>query len=202
MRIVRGLLCLLAAVSASPVAASFHTFQLNEFYSNADGSIQYVELKEGFGANGQLFLGGRAITSTQGGTTHTLVFLTDLPSVITASKSVLIATPGFAALGIVAPDYIVPAGFLFVGGGTVNYAGVDILTLGALPTDGVTSLNRDGTTGVNSPRNFAGQTGSIPAAPPPASASASPIPLFDPRLVAVLIVLLALSGALAFWRRR
>ena len=98
MRIVRGLLCLLAAVSASPVAASFHTFQLNEFYSNADGSIQYVELKEGFGANGQLFLGGRAITSTQGGTTHTLVFLTDLPSVITANKSVLIATPGFAPM--------------------------------------------------------------------------------------------------------
>jgi len=202
MRIVRVLLCILGVAVAFPVAASFHTFQLNEFYSNADGSIQYVELKEGFGANGQLFLAGHAIASTQGGTTHTLVFLTDLPSVITANKSVLIATPGFAALGIVAPDYIVPAGFLFVGGGIVDYAGVDILTLGALPTDGVTSLNRDGTTGVNSPRNFAGQTGSIPAAPRPASGSAAPIPLLDPRIISALIALLALSGALAFWRRR
>jgi hypothetical protein len=163
MRMLREVLVLLAALLCSPVQASFHTFQLNEFYSNADGSIQYIELREAFGANGQQFLSGHTITSTQGGTTHTFVFPTDLPSAMTANQSVLIATPGFAALGIVTPDYIVPAGFLFGGGGTVDYAGVDIVTIGTLPTDGVTSLNRNGTTGVNSPRNFAGQTGSIPA---------------------------------------
>jgi len=201
MGILRALLCILTAAVAVPVGASFHTFQINEIYSNTDGSIQYVELKEGFGANGQQFLAGHSIAASQGASTHTFVFPADLPSAITANKSFLIATPGFAALGIVAPDYIMPAGFLFVGGGTVDYAGVDILTSGTLPTDGVTSLNRDGTTGVNSPRNFAGQTGSIPLAPIPPSGPASPIPLFDPRILAVLIVSLALSGALAFGRR-
>jgi len=134
--ILRAVMVLLATLLSAPVSASFHTFQLNEFYSNADGSIQYVELKESFGANGQQFLAGRTISSAQGGTTHTFVFPADLPSAITANTSVLIATPGFAALGIVTPDYIVPAGFLFIGGGTVDYAGVDSVAFAALPTGG------------------------------------------------------------------
>jgi hypothetical protein len=82
-----------------------------------------------------------------------------------------IATAGFAALGIVTPDYIVPAGFLFTDGATVNYAGVDSVTYGALPVDGTSSLNRSGMMGVNSPTNFAGQSGTINATPPPAAVS-------------------------------
>jgi hypothetical protein len=42
----------------------------------------------------------------------------------TVGKHVLIATPGFASLGLVTLDYVVPAPFLFPGGGTLNYAGI------------------------------------------------------------------------------
>ncbi len=39
----------------------------------------------------------------------------DLPGNNTGNRSFLIATPGFAALGLVTPDYTMPAGFLFIG---------------------------------------------------------------------------------------
>lgn len=203
MGILRSALVLVATMQCVPALASFHTFQINEIYSSADGSIQFIELRESIGASGQQFLMGHSLTSTQGGTTHTFVFPADLPGSSTANTTVLIATAGFAALGIVAPDYIMPDGFLFVGGGMVDYAGVDSLTYSALPTDGTNSLNRDGTTGVNSPRDFAGQTGSIPGSPPPPDpGDSSAIPLFDPRAVAGLILLLGLAGAWEFRLRR
>src|SRR5882762_3579950 len=65
------------------------------------------------GAN---FLAGHTFTSTQGGTTQTYTFNKDLPGGSmggyggmpspTAFSYVLIATQGFAALGLVTPDYI------------------------------------------------------------------------------------------------
>ena len=158
---------------------SFHLYQINELYSNADGSIQFIELKVG-NFNGESFLQGQTISVTQGSatspppppytyaigdTTHTYTFTSNLPSTLTANTSVLIATQGFANLGIVKPDYIVPSGFLFIDGGTVNYAGVDSVTYSALPTDGTSSINRSGTIGVNSPTDFAGFTGTIPGNP-------------------------------------
>lgn len=79
----------------------------------------------------------------------------------------LIATQGFADLGVVTPDFIVPSGFLFVDGGTLNFAGVDgdvnyyTVAYTVLPTDGTMSWNIDGSTGVNSPTNFAGSTGTV-----------------------------------------
>jgi hypothetical protein len=53
------------------------------------------------------------------------------------------------------PDYIIPDGFLATDGGTLNYAGVDQVTYGALPTDGLMALERTNTV-VNRPMNFAG----------------------------------------------
>ena len=91
-------IAMLFAVSGSALA-SFHLWHITQVYSNADGSIQFVQLQEGFGANGQEFLAGHALTSTQGATTNTLIFPSNLPSGSTANRSVLIATAGFAALG-------------------------------------------------------------------------------------------------------
>jgi hypothetical protein len=178
---------------ASTVQATFHTFQIDELYSSPDGMVQFVELHEAFGFNGQQFFAGQALTSTQGATTRVFTFATDLPDGLTAGKRVLIATPGFAALGIVTPDYIVPAPFLFPGGGTLDFAAVDSLTYPALPADGVSSLDRSGTTGVNSPTNYAGETGSIgPPAPPAPPAAVFGIPaLGAPGLVALALLLLA-----------
>ncbi len=163
MRILRAVMCVLAAALALPAAASFHTFAIQQLYSNADGSIQFIVLKEVGDENGQQFLTGHAITSTQGGTQHKLIFPNDLPGNSTAKRSFLIATAGLTALGLIVPDYTMPAGFLFTNGGTVNYAGVDQLTYAALPTDGVTALYSDGTMQPNLARNFAGATASVTA---------------------------------------
>ena len=140
---------------------SFHLYRINELYSNADGSVQFIELAVG-NFNGESFLQGLTISATQNGVTHSFTFPANLPSTNTAFTTVLIATPAFADLGIVAPDYVVPAGFLFTGGGaTVNYAGVDSLTYASLPLDGMLSIDRAGTTATNSPKNFAGVTGTV-----------------------------------------
>jgi len=139
---------------------SFHLYQINELYSNADGSIQFIEMTVGSN-NGENFWSGHSITVGQGGTSHSFVFPADLPSQLTANTKVLIATQGFANLGIVSPDYIVPANFLFTDGGTVNYAGVDFLNYAQLPTDGATSVNRNGATAMPSPTNFGGDTAAL-----------------------------------------
>lgn len=201
--LLAGLLCAaIGAGVARPAHATFHTWQINELYSNADGSVQFIEMHEGSNANGQELLKGHTITVTQGVTTHTFTFPNNLPNSNTANKSFLIATPGFSA---VTPDYVVPAGFLFINGGTVDYAGVDSLSYASLPTDGVMSLNRDGTTSTNSPTNFAGQSGTIGAPPPPPPPSAPApfgIPTLDPWALASLVILLLLVvWARVFGRR-
>jgi hypothetical protein len=138
---------------------SFHLFHINELYSNADGSVQFIEFVGD--ANGQEFWAGNSLISSNGAQTNTYNFATNLPSSSTFGKTVLVATQGFADLGIVTPDYIVPNGFLFTGGGTVTFPGMDSVTHAALPTDGTSSINRGGTIGTNSPTNFAGASGTV-----------------------------------------
>ena len=150
------------ALAAGHVHAAFHLWALDELYSNADGTVQFVELRAL--AGGQQFVSGQVLSAGSGGTTHTFVFPSDLPG-DTSNKTMLIATQGFAALGIVTPDYIVPNGFFFRAGGSINFANVDVWTHPALPTDN-RSLFRNGSTAVNSPRNFFGQTGTVPASTP------------------------------------
>ncbi|MBS0484934.1 MAG: calcium-binding protein, partial [Proteobacteria bacterium] len=101
---------------------TFHIFHINEVYSNAAGTVQFIEFK-GDG-NDQDEWAGRTITSSDGVTTHTFNIPTNLPSAATLNKTVLVASQGFADLGIVTPDYIVPNGFLFTGAGTVNFPGM------------------------------------------------------------------------------
>lgn len=184
-------LALAAATLAEGAQASFHTFQISELYSSADGNIQFIELHESLGFDGEQFLASHALTSKQGATTRTYMFPVNLPNGFTANKRVLIATAGFAALGIVTPDYVVPAPFLFPGGGTIDYASVDVISYPALPTDGVSSLNRSGMVGINSPTNFAGQTGSVG---PPAPPAATGIPALSPTTLLALSAVLALAA--------
>lgn len=139
---------------------SFHLYDISEVFSNADGTVQFIELRVG-ASNGESFWTGHDITVTQNGVTHTFTFPTDLPSTQTANTSVLLATQGFAKLGVVTPNYIIPDGFLFQGNGQVNFAGVDVFNYSNLPTNGTSSLGVGGAVGTNSPTNFAGQTGSV-----------------------------------------
>ena len=156
------------AMAAADARASFHTWRIAELYSDAAGVVQFVELREASSADFQDQFAGKLLTSQQGSTTRTYTFPTNLANSSTANRRLLIATAAFAALGIVTPDFVVPAPFLFVGGGTLDFASVDSLTYSALPTDGVRSLDRSGSTLINSPTNYSGQSGSIaaPMAPP------------------------------------
>src|SRR5687768_13564618 len=92
-------------LAASPAFATFHLWQMNELYSNADGSVQFLEMTAL--TNGQQFLQGHTLRSASGGTTRTFSFETDLPGDTPNGRRMLIATQGFAALGIVTPDYVV-----------------------------------------------------------------------------------------------
>jgi hypothetical protein len=156
--IARILACLALAWAALPAGASFHLWSINEVYSNTDGTVQYIELTALAGA--QQFVSSHALKSSSGGITHTYNVTADLPG-DTTGKRFLFATAGFAALGLVQPDYIIPNGFVFPAGGTINWADSDIWIHGALPAGGDQSLNRSGVAASNSPTNFAGITGHI-----------------------------------------
>jgi hypothetical protein len=168
-----GILSLGFCLFAPNAGASFHTYQIHQIFSNADGTIQFVVLHEVAGENNEHFLAGHTLTSTQGGTTKTYTFNKNLPGASmgygdtptpTAFTYVLIATQGFAALGLVTPDYVIPNGFLPLTNGTLNYAGVDPVTYTALPTDGTSAINRNSTIIPNKAINFAGDSGSVAAA--------------------------------------
>ena len=159
-RLLRVALFAVAGLISLPAAAAFHLWTMNELYSNADGSVQFLEVTAL--TSGQQFVAGHSLRSTVGGVSQTF----DVPQNLvgdSAGKRMLFATQGFAALGIVTPDFIVPNGFFSRTGGTLNWGeNSDVWTYGALPA-GNLSLNRDGSTAVNSPRNYAGATGTISA---------------------------------------
>lgn len=154
------------ALGAPVAEGSFHQFRIEQVFSNADGSVQFVVMHEAFGGNGENFWAGQQLRVTDSrGVSQAITFGTNLPSSSTANKRVLIATPGFAALGIVTPDYSIPAHFLPTDGGTLDYAGVNRITFSALPTDGATALMASGVAVANVATNFAGVSGSVaPAA--------------------------------------
>jgi hypothetical protein len=159
----QALLWLISALAAAaPLAnASFHTFEIDQIYSDAGGTVQFVVLREAAGFGSENFFNGHTLTSSHGGANKTFAFMTDLPSTATAGKRVLIATQGFAAMGLVTPDYLIPNGFLATDGGTVNYAGVDQVTYASLPTDGAHAIDRRGNAVANVATNFAGQSASV-----------------------------------------
>ena len=157
--------CLVTMLVTSLARADFATFVIDELYSNADGSVQYVVLREAQGTNGANLLAGHALSATHAGVTKIFTFPTDLPSTTTANRRVLIGSNGFAALSPIAPDYQMPDRFLPTDGGTVNYAGVDQVTYPTLPIDGSNALQRSGAVAANLATNFAGQTFAVPANP-------------------------------------
>ncbi len=180
------LLGLLGWVLKEPVVAAYsppnagearpeafvHLWDINEIFSCGDGSEQFVELRnpdpdDDFETqfNGQTLVA----TNLAGTLSHTFTFTGNVSSP-TGDKHLLIATDGFSSLpGGVTPNFTLPDNFLFSGGGSVKFgspAPFDTVTYGAgqLPLDGVNSLNRQAgilVIGVNSPKNFADQTGSV-----------------------------------------
>jgi hypothetical protein len=166
------LLALSLLLAATPVGASFHMWEIVEVYSNADGSVQYIELYTSFSA--QTSLMNQDIVAISNGIIHaTFTFGSNLVGE-TANRRVLIATTGFAALpGAVPPDYTLPCGFLDLSATTItiNFVGSDSLTFSValLPVDGANSLIASPggaiSAGASSPTNFAGSTGALTLPP-------------------------------------
>ena len=146
----------LAVAIATDARASFHSWDINEIFSNEDGTIQFIELRETEGLGGQHQLSIPSIDFT----TNTNIFAYDTnlnPLIPTEDNYFLMGTEGFANLpGAPEPDYIIPDNFFSVTGDMLNFAGFDIFIFGQddLPLDGIHSLNSDLSTGVNSPTHF------------------------------------------------
>ncbi len=150
--------------------AAFHTWKVNEIYSNADGSVQFIEMKESAGANGQNALPGHAITCTGPLGTTTFNFPSNLPSTSTSNRVFIIGTSNLTSIpGGLTPDYVFTNSGPFlslVGGGFINFAGgFDTVTYTNLPTDGSGAMIRSGANLIvvttNSPVNFRGGSNSI-----------------------------------------
>jgi hypothetical protein len=165
-----GIVAALAAASA-PTFAGSHTWDVWEVFSNADGTVQFVTIKETNGGTAETGVGGHTMIS------HPSNHSQSMHSVVgnTAFTFYLLGTAAYAALpGAPAPDTIMPANFIAATDTSMEYSFTDTATwtLGTLPTDGIHSLRRAVTNGplvvsTNAPQNFAGATGSIDASAPP-----------------------------------
>ena len=183
--------------SGAPLTApNSHLWVVNEILSNADGSIQFIEMLECCGSSIETSLAGKTMYSDATG--HQYTFPTNLTG-DTAHRYLLLGTVAFAALpGAPAPDFIIPPGFFSTSGDTIRWFVYPNATLsfgpGALPVNGVDSLRRDGTTGTNTPTNFAGQSGSI--------AAIVLVPAWSAGKLVALIALVLLTGSFLLVRRR
>jgi hypothetical protein len=159
-----GLVAFVLAVAATTAAALPETFSIGQIFSNADGTVQFVVIHDR-GMNdcdaGENRWAGLALISTGPGPQRSYVFPANLPTCKTSGRDMLIATEGFAALGIVSPDYVIPNGFLQMPSGAVDFAGVSYLAYAALPNDGVTALKFDGMPTQNVATNLAGASASV-----------------------------------------
>ena len=174
-RILRSGVAVILLFAANTALAAFHLFSIEQIYSNADGTVQFVVLHQPSGPNGENQWGGLSLTSSgPAGPLKDFTFPSNLPSSLTSGKRVLVATQGFANLGIVAPNFVIPNGFLQVPNGTVNYAGVSQVTYTNLPTDGVMAIDATGQAIQNLATNFAGTSASVSATTPPGAIS--PVP--------------------------
>lgn len=115
-----GWACLLWPASA---AATFHEWKIDQFFSNADSSVQYIRFATT--ASGQQALSGHTLQSSALGT---FTFGHDLAG-DTANRHFVIATQGYVNLpGGIQPDFVSPGPLFARSGDTINFAGVDSVT--------------------------------------------------------------------------
>jgi serralysin len=171
---IGALTLFLFVLSAPPARAASHQWRFNELFTNADGTVQFIEMQECCGSTEEWFLQSKWILAVHA--SHKYTFRSNLTG-NTSNKYFLLGTQGFADTpGAPAPDAIIPNGFLPVNGDTLEYWQYPDATrnYGALPQDGVTALEvgpgPDGISGtdddinapaVNSPTNYSGQSGTI-----------------------------------------
>jgi cytochrome c553 len=152
-----------AAGFVSPASADFDQWRISEVFTNADAAIQYVELETT--AMNQGDVAGLVLTAinADGQQQNNATLMSDL-SGDTSNRNLLIATESFAELTGLNPDLLVPDGFLFTEGGSINFAnGTAIIEYAArqLPKNGVQSIDGNGAAISPGPTNFAGLSATL-----------------------------------------
>ena len=156
------------------MGAKSHRWKFTEFYSDSSRTIQFIEMVESEGVDGETQTATVPVTSNA----NEVILPNDLVG-STANKWMLLATQSFAELpGAVTPDFILPDRFFRVNGDVIRYNTVlDVVRLESVPTDGIHSVDREGNAAVNTPTNFAGEVGQIDLSPAAPTASNWLIPL-------------------------
>ena len=142
--------------------ASHHSFYTHEVYSNADGTVQYVELISDADGHGIVSCCNVVAANSATGASQTYRPINNLPS-NTDGKSMLLGTAAVEAVFGVQPDFIIPDGFLTSSAGSVRYN--TTLSWAALPTNG-NAIDPGGTEVPATPANFNGDEGSLDTTPP------------------------------------
>jgi hypothetical protein len=166
--------------AAAESRAGFHLWQVKEAFSNADGSVQFIEMFDSFG--GEVFVNGFTLTANSDGNIKTFTFPTNVGA---TPGAMLIATAGFGSLpGGVTPDFTFSQSTTPFSGSFFNPNATNLtftfsgsgdsmtFTGASLPKDGIHSLTDAGavgfppgtpniSSGVNSPTNLAGNSGSV-----------------------------------------
>jgi len=161
--LMRGLVAISTVLVATLAAAQPSTFRIAQVFSDVTGSIQFIELVESAGRDGQHRLAGLTLTSTHNGSAKRFTIAGDLPTDRTAHMSIIASvgdflylpglptfsndSPGPPTLTYNAYDADIPglpARFIATDGGTLDFAGVDQITYETLPSNGANALYRDG----------------------------------------------------------
>ena len=165
--------CFVVFILPKPALGAFHLWSVNEIYSSADGSVQFIELQEmspfGYGGENYVYSYGASIQVASPLATNKFFFPSDLVG-DTANKTLIIGTANLSSIpGGLTPDFIIPPNFIPPGSGEVTYVPPgnpnDLVSYSNLPTNGDASLIRSGGSMIpspaNSPKNFNNEANSI-----------------------------------------
>ena len=162
-----GFIGLVAAAGPGALAGS-HTWESWAVFTDATGTVQFVEIKETHGGVAEVGLGGHTMISHPSGNSSPMNSVTGN----TAFTYYLLGTAAYAALPGAPPlDKIIPTSFVVPASDTsMEYSFTNTATwsLGSLPIDGVNMLTRNTSLGPlvsagNVATNFAGVTGCVDA---------------------------------------
>jgi len=85
---LRWAAAILSSTCALTAQATFHLFRIDQVYSNADGTVQYVVMRESLGANGDHLWSQQELETTNAaGVRKEFRFPSNLPSSSTARRS-------------------------------------------------------------------------------------------------------------------
>jgi serralysin len=161
---------------ASPTArAAFHLWQIQEVFTNASGTVQFIEMHDN--NLGETSTNGFTLSANSDGNVKTIA-LTTLAH--PTPGSLLFATSGFGSLaGGVTPDFTFSSAPFFNPNATnisISFSGSGdsiSFTGASLPKNGINSLTdtnlyaaQNLVSGTNSPMNLLGNLGSVNVPPP------------------------------------